>query len=101
MARFKTKRIDFDQATIPADVVFHRVYYKAGTTPDYLSPFTAFGISVDPIVPTDLAGFPLGTDVYVGVTAINTDGHESDMGMYADPFDFTAPPVPIFQVVDG
>ena len=101
MARFKNRKIDFDQMTVPADVVEHRVYFEIDNLPDYSSAYVTMAPSKDPIVPDDLPGFPIGAVVYVGVSAINADGHESDMGMITDPFVFIAPPVPIFQVVDA
>jgi hypothetical protein len=102
MARFKNKKIDFDQAQVPGDVSVHRVYWNVGSQPDYASTYVEVPVSEDPVVPDDLPGFPVGVaDVYVGVTAINMDGHESDMGMLPDPFAFIAPPVPIFTVVDA
>ena len=101
MARFKNKKIDFDQSQVPADVVEHRVYFEVDQAPDYASAYVSMAPSKDPIVPDDIPGFPLGVVVYVGVTAINSDGHESDMGMITDPFVFIAPPVPVFQVVDA
>lgn len=101
MARFKTKKIDFDQASVPGDVVAHRVYHEIDRRPDYASAFDQFTTDIDPIIPDDILNFPIGPIVYVGVTAINSDGHESDMGMITDPFVFVAPPVPIFQVVDA
>jgi hypothetical protein len=101
MARFKNKKIDFDQASVPSDVVEHRLYWEVDVAPDYDSAFLGFTVDLDPEIPTDLPGFPVGEVVYVGVSAINLDGHESDMGMITDPFVFIAPPVPIFQVVDA
>ena len=102
MARFKNSKIDFDQAQVPGFVAVHRVYWNVGSPPDYASTYVEVAVSEDPMIPDDLPGFPIGVaDVYVGVTAISTDGHESDMGMLPDPFGFIAPPVPIFTVVDA
>jgi hypothetical protein len=101
MAKFQNKLIDFDQATVPGDVTTHRVYFEAGSPPNYASSFVEFDPAVDVNVPDDVPGFPMGTEVFVAVSAINDDGHESDLGQHPDPFDFTAPPVPIFTVGDA
>ncbi len=99
MARYQQKEIKIKN--VPANVVNHRVYYLDDAPPDYNSPFVEFPVALNPVtMPDDIPDVMGKPQFYVGVSAINDQGHESDMGNYPDPFGFVAPPVPDFDIID-
>lgn len=99
MARYQQKQINIKN--VPTDVVSHRVYYEDDAAVDYNSTFVEFPASLNPItMPDDIPDVMGKPKFYVGVSAINDQGHESDMGTYPDPFGFVAPPVPDFTISD-
>jgi hypothetical protein len=99
MARFKQKEITITD--VPADVVNHRVYYSDASPVDYNADFVELPASLTTIkLPDDVPDVMGKAKFYVGVSAINDQGHESDIGEHPVPFGFVAPPVPVFTVSD-
>lgn len=99
MARYKQKEITV--RNVPADVVSNRVYYEDDNPPNYNSNFAEFPSSKLTITMPDDIPAVMGKPLFfVGLTAINDQGHESDMGLHPDPFGYVAPPVPDFSITD-
>jgi hypothetical protein len=94
MAKVRKTQITWDAVDSP-DVAGYRLYWAVGGGVDYNSEFFEAGNVTRVILPDDVPSFPLvAGDIEIGVTAVNHRGNESDMSVFAAPFDFTAPRSP-------
>jgi len=78
------------------DVEFYRIYVRTGSEPDYSADnFSVPASTTEVVLPDAMPSLFLGEGPYfVGVSAMDGSGNESDIAQASTPFDFTPPPAP-------
>jgi len=97
MARIQRQRVKWDPGS---DAVIHRVYISQ-EEPTYDSPYAEFEMPVTEIILPEGFPYPIGEgDFYVGVSALDDLGNETDIVIVSTPFDFSPPGAPSNIIIE-
>ena len=92
--KIKRKRIRWYRSP-SAEVIRYRLYWSVEGEVDYDSQYVEFGDVAEAVLPDDIPSFPLITGtLYLGITAVNKAGNESDMTKITASLDFMVPEAP-------
>ena len=94
MAKVKNRRLLWEPSTSP-NVIGYKLYWAEEGEVNYDSPCAMIGNVAEVILPEQVPSFPLVKGaIKLGITAINEIGNESDMILFASPFQFSVPDAP-------
>jgi hypothetical protein len=94
MAKIRKRKLIWN-ASASAHVTGYKVYWSSGRNLDYHAPCVNVGNVTAVVIPDDLAGFSASSpDLSFGVTAVDSEGNESDMTIIDGAGLFRAPAGP-------
>jgi hypothetical protein len=94
MAKIRKRKLIWN-ASASARVAGYKVYWASGRNLDYQAPCVNVGNVTAVVIPDDLAGFSASSpDLRFGVTAVDSEGNESDMTVIDGAGLFRAPAGP-------
>ena len=94
MAKVKKRRLLWEPSTSP-NVIGYKLYWAEQGEVNYDSPFAMIGNVTEVVLPEQVPSFPIVKgSIELGITAINEVGNESDMMIFAAPFQFSVPDAP-------
>ena len=94
MAKVKNRRLLWEPSTSP-NVIGYKLYWAEEGEVNYDSPCAMIGNVAEVVLPEQVPSFPLVKGaIKLGITAINEIGNESDMILFASPFQFSVPDAP-------
>ena len=94
MAKVKKRRLVWEPSTSP-NVIGYKLYWAEGGEVNYDSPWAMIGNVTEVVLPEQVPSFPIVKgSIELGITAVNEVGNESDMMIFAAPFQFSVPEAP-------
>ena len=94
MAKVKKRRLLWEPSTSP-NVIGYKLYWAEQGEVNYDSPCAMIGNVTEVVLPEQVPSFPIVKgSIELGITAINEVGNESDMMIFAAPFQFSVPDAP-------
>jgi hypothetical protein len=94
MAKVKKRRLVWEPSTSP-NVIGYKLYWAEEGEVNYDSPCAMIGNVTEVVLPEQVPSFPIVKgSIELGITAINEVGNESDMMIFAAPFQFSVPDAP-------
>ena len=94
MAKVKKRRLLWKPST-SSNVIGYKLYWAEEGEVNYDSPCAMIGNVAEVVLPEQVPSFPIVKgSIELGITAINEIGNESDMMIFATPFQFSVPDAP-------
>jgi Tfp pilus assembly protein PilZ len=94
MGKIKKKKVRWE-ASASDDVAKYKLYWSKYGEVNYDSESAEIGEVTELVLPDDVPSFPLiAGDIYLGISAINDAGNESDMTKLSAYFNFVVPEPP-------
>ncbi len=94
MAKVKKRRLLWKPSTSP-NVVGYKLYWAEDGEVNYDSPCAMIGNVAEVVLPEQISSFPIVKgSIELGITAVTEIGNESDMMIFAAPFQFSVPEAP-------
>jgi hypothetical protein len=94
MAKVKKRRLLWEPST-SSNVIGYKLYWAEEGKVNYDSPCALIGNVTEVVLPERVPSFPIVKgSMELGITAIDEVGNESDMMIFATPFQFSVPDAP-------
>ena len=94
MAKVKKRRLLWEPST-SSNVIGYKLYWAEEGEVTYDSPCAMIGNVAEVVLPDQVPSFPIVKgSIELGITAVNEIGNESDMMIFATPFQFSVPDAP-------
>jgi len=101
MAKVKKRRLVWEPSTSP-NVIGYKLYWAEEGEVNYDSPCAMIGNVTEVVLPEQVPSFPMVRgSIELGITAVNEVGNESDMMIFAAPFQFSVPDAPTSPAVEA
>ena len=101
MAKVKKRRLVWEPSTSP-NVIGYKLYWAEEGEVNYDSPCAMIGNVTEVVLPEQVPSFPMVRgSIELGITAVNEVGNESDMMIFAAPFQFSVPDAPTSPALEA
>ena len=101
MAKVKKRRLLWEPST-SSNVIGYKLYWAEEGEVNYGSPCAMIGNIAEVVLPEQVPSFPIVKgSIQLGITAVNEVGNESDMTIFAAPFQFSVPDAPTSPALEA
>jgi len=101
MAKVKKRRLLWEPST-SSNVIGYKLYWAEEGEVNYGSPCAMIGNAAEVVLPEQVRSFPIVKgSIQLGITAVNEVGNESDMMIFAAPFQFSVPDAPTSPTLEA